>query len=98
MICPIQEICYPTSIFSEDGDLHCTRSIKDDFKKDFGAPVYDEYEEEHPQTTPEEPYVEPKFDDKENQPLCSIFLLIVWRLRKNLRCPRNCQIMVVLVK
>ena len=34
-------------LFSEYGDLPHPWSTRDDFKKDFGALVYDEYEEEY---------------------------------------------------
>ena len=37
--------CDLAGLFSEYCDLHHLRSIQDDFKKEFGAPVYDEYEE-----------------------------------------------------
>ena len=33
-------------LFSEDCNPLSLGSVKDDFKKDFGVPVYDEYEEE----------------------------------------------------
>ena len=37
----------------------------------------------------------PCFFWRENQPPCRRCLLIVWRLRKTLRCPRTCQIRIV---
>ena len=37
----------PAGLFSEDCDLRSLGSVKDDFKKEFSAPVYDEYEEEY---------------------------------------------------
>ena len=37
----------PGGLFCENGNLHRPYSIKDDFKKEFGMPVYDEYEEEY---------------------------------------------------
>ena len=37
----------PTGLFSENGDLHQPWYAKDYFKKDFGTPVYDEYEKEY---------------------------------------------------
>ena len=57
----------PAGLFSEDGDLHCPWSAKDDFKKEFGTPMYDEYEEEYLQNIPEQPAVETNPADEENQ-------------------------------
>ena len=37
----------PAGLFFENGDLHRPWSAKDYFKKEFGTPVYDEYEEEY---------------------------------------------------
>ena len=44
---PEAEINGPAGLFFEDGDLLCFWSTRDNFKKDFGVPVYDEYEEEY---------------------------------------------------
>ena len=41
-------------LFSKDCNLLGTGPIKDDFKKGFGVPVYDEYEEEYLWDIPEE--------------------------------------------
>ena len=46
------EINSPAGLFSEDGDLPHSWSTKDDFEKELGAPVYDEYEEEYLQNKP----------------------------------------------
>ena len=34
----------PAGLFSEDGNLHHSWSTKDNFRKEFGTPLYDEYE------------------------------------------------------
>ena len=47
-------------MFSEGCNLLSTRSINDDFKRDFGIPMYDEYEEEYLEAIPEEPDIEPR--------------------------------------
>ena len=57
----------PAGLFSENGDLHCPWSKKDDFKKEFGMPVYYEYEEEYLQNIPNELAVETKPPDENNQ-------------------------------
>ena len=57
----------PIGLLSEDGDLHRPWSTRDDFKKEFGAPMYDEYEEEYLQNVPDEPAVETKPFDERNQ-------------------------------
>ena len=44
-----------------------TGSVKDDFKKDFGVSVYDEYEEEYLGAIPKEPIIEPRSANGENQ-------------------------------
>ena len=44
-------------LFFEDGDLHRPWSTKDDFTRDFGMPMYDEYEEEYLQNAPDETIV-----------------------------------------
>ena len=54
-------------LFYEDGDLYRLWSTKDDFKKEFGMPVYDEYREEYLQNTPDEPTIETKLADERNQ-------------------------------
>ena len=53
-------------LFSEDCNLRSPGSVKDDFKKDFGAPVYDEYVEEYLWAIPEESVIELKLVDGEN--------------------------------
>ena len=57
----------PAGLFSKDGDLHRPWSTRDNFKKDFGVPMYDEYEEEYLQTIPSELVVELDPVDAENQ-------------------------------
>ena len=57
----------PAGLFSKDGDLPCTWSTRDNFKKEFGVPVYDEYEEEYLQNIPDEPVVETTPSDERNQ-------------------------------
>ena len=54
-------------LFSEDGDPPRPWSNRDDFKKDFGVPVYDEYEEEYLWAIPKEPVIEPRPANGENQ-------------------------------
>ena len=54
-------------LFSQDCDLHSLESVKDDSKKDFGAPMYDEYKEEYLQAIPEELAIEPRPMDGENK-------------------------------
>ena len=54
-------------MFFEYGDLHHPWSAKDDFKKEFGRPVYNEYEEECLQNIPDEPAIEVKPADERNQ-------------------------------
>ena len=39
--CPVAGIGSLVGLFSEDGDLSCPWSNKDDFKKEFGASMYD---------------------------------------------------------
>ena len=41
--------------------------VLQDFKKDFGTPVYDEYEEEYLQNIHDEPAVETNPSDEKNQ-------------------------------
>ena len=48
----------PAGLFSEDYDLRHPRAIQGNFKKEFGMPVYDEYEEEYFQNIPDDPAVE----------------------------------------
>ena len=64
---PKVEINGPAGLFSEDGDLARSWSTRDDFKKDFGVPVYDEYEEEYLQNIPDEPAIETTPSDERNQ-------------------------------
>ena len=61
------EINGPVGLFSEDGDLPHSWSTRDDFKKEFGVPVYDKYEEEYLQNIPNEPSVEKTPTDERNQ-------------------------------
>ena len=49
---PKAEINSPARLFSKDGNLPHSWSTKDDFEKELGAPVYDEYEEEYLQNEP----------------------------------------------
>ena len=57
----------PTGLFFEDGDLPRSWSTRDDFNKEFGVPVYDEYEEEYLQNIPDESAVETTPYDERNQ-------------------------------
>ena len=57
----------PAGLFSENGNLYHPWSVKDDFKKEFGMPVYDEYEEEYLQNIPENPAVETNHVDERHQ-------------------------------
>ena len=54
-------------MFSEGCNLLSTESVNDDFKRDFGIPMYDEYEEEYLEVIPEEPCIEPRFANGESQ-------------------------------
>ena len=56
-----------TVLFSESWKMLNTEFVKDDFKKDFGMPVYDEYEEEYLEGIPKEPAIEPWYASGENQ-------------------------------
>ena len=56
-----------TILFSEGCNLLSTKSINEDFKRDFGMPVYDEYEEEYLEVIPKEPTIEPRSANGENQ-------------------------------
>ena len=55
------------SLFSEDCNLLSTKSVNDDFKRDLGVPMYDEYEEEYLEAILEEPVIEPRFANGDNQ-------------------------------
>ena len=57
----------PTGLFSEEGDLPCPWSNRDNFKKEFGMPMYDEYEEEYLQNILDKPAIEMMPSDKRNQ-------------------------------
>ena len=57
----------PADLFSENGNLQHPWSAKDDFKKGFGTPVYDEYEEEYLQNVPDELAIETTPFDERNQ-------------------------------
>ena len=54
-------------LFSEGCSLLSTKSVNDDFKRDFSIPMYDEYEEEHLEVIPKEPAIEPRSSNGENQ-------------------------------
>ena len=56
-----------TVLFSEGCNLLSTESVNDDFKSDLGVSVYDEYEEEYLEAIPEEPVIEPRYANGENQ-------------------------------
>ena len=64
---PSAKTCGPVGLFSEDGNLHRIGSVKDDCKKEFCAPVYDEYEDEYLQNMPDEPTVEGNPTDERYQ-------------------------------
>ena len=49
---PKAEINSHAGLYSEDGDPPHSWSTKDDFEKDLGMPMYDEYEEEYLQDEP----------------------------------------------
>ena len=57
----------PVGLFYEDGDPARPWSTREYFKKDFGVPVYDGYEEEYLQNITNEPVVETMPSDKRNQ-------------------------------
>ena len=57
----------PAGLFSKNGDLHRPWSAKDNFKNEFGMPVYDEYEEEYLQNIHDELAVEKNPVDEKNQ-------------------------------
>ena len=44
----------PIGLFSEDYNLRRPGTVEDNFKKEFSAPMYDEYEEEYLRDVPEE--------------------------------------------
>ena len=50
-------------LFSEYCNLLSTGFVKDNFKKDFDVPVYDEYEEEYLGVMPKDPIIEPRSDN-----------------------------------
>ena len=54
-------------LFSKNGDLHRPWSAKENFKKDFSTPVYDEYGEEYLQNIPGELAIETNPADEKNQ-------------------------------
>ena len=56
-----------TVLFSQGCNLLNTKFVRDDFKKDFGIPMYDEYEEEYLEGIPKEPAIEPWSASGENQ-------------------------------
>ena len=56
-----------TILFSESCIILNTKFVKDDFKKDFGIHVYDEYEEEYLEGIPKGPAIEPWSASGENQ-------------------------------
>ena len=51
--------CDPPVLFSEDCNLRHLGSVQDNFKKEFSAPVFDEYEEEYLWAIPEKLAIEP---------------------------------------
>ena len=57
----------PAGLFFKDGNLHCSWSAKDDFKKEFGTPMYNECEEEYLHNIHDELVVETKPADEKNQ-------------------------------
>ena len=59
--------CGPTGLFSEDCDPLHPGSTQGNFKKEFGAPVYDEYEEEYLHIVPQKLAIEPRPADGEDQ-------------------------------
>ena len=59
--------CGSIGLFSEHCDLRRLGSVQDNFKKEFGVPVYDEYEEEHLWDVPEKLAIEPGPADGEDQ-------------------------------
>ena len=54
-------------LFSEGCNLNSTKSVNDDFKRDFDIPVYDDYEEEYLEFIPKELAIEPRYANGENQ-------------------------------
>ena len=54
-------------MFSEDCNLRHLGSVQDNFKKEFDAPVYDEYEEEYLQAVPKKLAIELGPNDGEDQ-------------------------------
>ena len=64
---PKAKINGPAGLFSEDGGLPHSWSTKDDFEKELGVPVDDEYEEEDLQNVPNEPAIETTPSDERSQ-------------------------------
>ena len=58
---PDIEVDGSTILFSDGCNLLSTKSVNDDFKRDFGIPRYDEYEEEYLEVRPKEPAIEPRY-------------------------------------
>ena len=54
-------------LFSKGCNLLSIGSVNDDFRRDFGVPVYGEYEEEYLEAIPEEPVMELRYANGENQ-------------------------------
>ena len=54
-------------LFSKGCNLLSTGSVNDDFKRDLGVPVYDEYEEEYMEAILEKLVIEPRFANVENK-------------------------------
>ena len=54
-------------LFSKGCNLLSTEYVNDDYKRDFGVLLYDEYEEEYLDAILEEPVIEPRSANGENQ-------------------------------
>ena len=54
-------------LFFEGCNMLSNESVNDDFKRDFSILVYDEYEEEYLEVIPEDPAIEPRYTNGENQ-------------------------------
>ena len=64
---PNTETCDPADLFSEDCNLHHPGYIQDNFKKEFDAPMYNEYEEEYLRAIPKKLAIELEPVDGEDQ-------------------------------
>ena len=54
-------------MFSEGCNLLSTESVNDDFGRDFGVPMYDDYEQEYLEAIPKDLVIEPRSANEENQ-------------------------------